>query len=138
MMPNRSGKCVFLQRTLCSMLCILAAGIAPGCAAQEWHAPIKPTADPPAKPRTFDKRFTDQLGVSNVAYLLAVDVNGKVVPFVPDDPKATFRVIDPARDKLTLDLFEIEPFTIVAGKRNPFCVIFVGGSARKLWMESCP
>lgn len=91
-----------------------------------------------AKPRTFDKRITDRLGVKNVAYLLAVDVNGKVTPFVSADSKATYRVIDPSREKLTMDLFEIEPFTIVAGKRNPFCVLFIGGSGRKLWMEACP
>lgn len=138
MIPNRSDNYSSLQRKLCNMLCILALGISSVCIAQEAPTAYKPSADLPLKPRTFDKRITDKLGVSNVAYLLAVDVNGKVVPFVPDDPKATFRVIDPAREKLTMDLLEIEPFTIVAGKRNPFCVIFVGGSGRKLWMESCP
>ena len=133
MILNRSGFFSFVPRARYIVLSILLAGTVTGAAAEE-----KNVAEPSYKPRTFDKRITDKLGVSNVAYLLAVDVNGKVVPFIPEDPKAAFRVIDPTHEKLTLDLFEIAPFTIVAGKRNPFCVIFVGGSGRRLWMESCP
>lgn len=138
MILNRSFFCLSLQHALCVVVCIFSIGIAPAYAGEEQHPSTNSASEPPYRPRTFDIRIADRLGVSNVAYLLAVDVNGKVVPFVPGDPKAAFRVIDPARDKLTMDLFEIEPFTIIAGKRNPFCVIFVGGSARKLWMESCP
>ena len=92
----------------------------------------------PAQPRKFEPWIAEKLGVKHVAYLLAVDVNGNVVPFVPDDPKASFRFIDPAQTKLTMTLSEISPFTLVAGKRNPFCVLFIGGSARRVWMESCP
>lgn len=127
------------QLAKCLLLTALMAGMTSAVAADNVQAADQhPLADSPPKPRTFDKRITDRLGVKNVAYLLAVDVNGKVVPFVSDDPKATYRVIDPAREKLTMDLYDIEPFTIVAGKRNPFCVLYVGGSGRKLWMEACP
>ena len=131
----RTIRTIRILRITLGMLLTVMASVS---LAEERQAASKPPVDPPFKPRTFDKRITDKLGVSNVAYLLAVDVNGKVVPFVPEDPKATFRVIDPSHEKLTMDLFEIAPFTLVAGKRNPFCVIFVGGGARKLWMESCP
>lgn len=141
-----------IKRARYTLLAVVFTGTS-GLAAAEESRTVTPTpaTNPPAvtrtpapstesttKPRTFDKRITDKLGVKNVAYLLAVDVNGKVTPFVSDEPKASFRIIDPAREKLTMDLFEIEPFTIVAGKRNPFCVLFIGGSGRKLWMEACP
>jgi hypothetical protein len=138
MLPNRSLFFLPLRNSLCFMLGTLSMVSLQVIAAEEREAIVKPSVEPFGKPRSFDKRIADRLGVSNVAYLLAVDVNGNVVPFIPDDPKASFRVIDPLRDKLTLDLHEIASFTIIAGKRNPFCVIFVGGGARKLWMESCP
>lgn len=138
MTRNRSGVFMLFQRGLSITLSLVLSGTMTYCLAEEKGGNTKPAVEPPYTPHTFDKRITDKLGVSNVAYLLAVDVNGRIVPFIPDDPKASFRVIDPLHEKLTLDLTEIAPFTIVAGKRNPYCVIFVGGSLRKLWMESCP
>ena len=142
--PTRSTKiyspvfATFFERSACFVLTILFASIAGSAAAEEPSVPYRGPGEKSFRPRTFDKQITEKLGVSNVAYLLAVDVNGKVTPFIPDNSKASFRVIDPTHDKLTMDLFDIEPFTVIAGKRNPFCVIFVGGSGRKLWMESCP
>ncbi|MEC5215691.1 hypothetical protein RCH09_000622 [Actimicrobium sp. GrIS 1.19] len=124
-------------RRICAGICLALTG-ALAAAADTETQPARKNAELPSQPMTFSKQTADRLGVKNVAYLLAIDVNGNVVPFVPEEPKSAFRFIDPAREKLTMDLFEIEPFTIIAGRRNPFCVIFVGGSARKLWMESCP
>ena len=126
------------QRTACVVLTTLLASIAGSAAAEDAAAPYRGPGEQTSRPRTFDKQITDKLGISKVAYLLAVDVNGKVTPFIPDNSKSSFRIIDPAREKLTMDLYDIEPFTLIAGKRNPFCVLFVGGSGRKLWMESCP
>lgn len=128
----------FFQRTACVLLTTLIAGIVSSAVADEPPAPYHSSGEQPSRPRTFDKQITDKLGVNNVAYLLAVDVYGKAVSFIPNNPKASFRIIDPTLDKLTMDLFNIEPFTVIAGKRNPFCVIFVGDSGRKSWMESCP
>ena len=149
---NISRAAVIFKRARYALLAVVFTGATGLAAAEELRAATPlPATNPPAvartpapstesatKPRTFDKRITDKLGVRNVAYLLAVDVNGKVTPFVSNEPKASFRIIDPSREKLTMDLSEIEPFTIVAGKRNPFCVLFIGGSGRKLWMEACP
>jgi hypothetical protein len=127
----------FPLRWMAAALCLaLVSTLAP--AGDLETAVTRHEPELPQPPKTFSKKLTDRLGVKNVAYLLAVDVNGNVVPFVPEEPKSSFRFIDPAREKLTMDIYEIAPFTIVAGKRNPFCVVFVGGSARKLWMESCP
>lgn len=119
------------------MLCLALAGAAGSISSAEPEQ-VSARSDWPAQPRQFAPWIAEKLGVKNVAYLLAVDVNGHIVPFVPADPKATFRFIDPAQTKLTMTLSEIAPFTIVAGKRNPFCVLFIGGSARRVWMESCP
>ncbi|MFT5533608.1 MAG: hypothetical protein ACI8WM_001147 [Burkholderiaceae bacterium] len=125
------------RRGMVAALCL--ALVSTLASAGDIEAPVaKMEPEPLQLPKTFSKKITDRLGVKNVAYLLVVDVNGNVVPFVPEEPKSSFRIIDPSREKLTMDLFDITPFTIVAGKRNPFCVVFVGGSARKLWMESCP
>ncbi len=126
-----------LRRWMPAALCLaLVSTLAP--AADLESAVSREEPQLPQLPKTFSKKLTDRLGVKNVAYLLAIDVNGNVVPFVPEGPNSSFRLIDPAREKLTMDIYDITPLTIVAGKRNPFCVVFVGGSARKLWMESCP
>ena len=126
-----------LRRWMPAALCL--ALVSTLASARDPQAPIvKLEPELPQQPQTFSKKLTDRLGVKNVAYLLVVDVNGNVVPFVPEEPNSSFRFIDPTREKLTLELSDITPLTIVAGKRNPYCVVFVGGSARKLWMESCP
>jgi hypothetical protein len=127
----------FLRRWMPAALCLALASTLASAGELEI-AVARSGPVPPQPPKTFSKKLTDRLGVKNVAYLLAVDVNGNVVPFVPEEPTSSFRFIDPTQEKLVMDLHEIAPFTIVAGKRNPFCVLFVGGSARKLWMESCP
>ena len=88
--------------------------------------------------KTYDKAIAEKLGLKNNAYLLAVDIDGKVTPFVPDDPKASHRLIDPNKEKLTVELHQIEPISILAGKRNPLCVFFVSGTAKAFWLESCP
>jgi hypothetical protein len=137
MMSIRSLSHRSTHRRIFAGLCLALTGALASAADPETQ-PARQIAELPTQPKTFSKQMTDRLGVKNIAYLLAIDVNGNVVPFVPEEPKGGFRFIDPAREKLTMDLFEIEPFTLIAGKRNPFCVIFVGGSARKLWMESCP
>lgn len=137
MMSIRSLFLRSTPRRICAGICLALTGTL-AAAADTAVRPTRQIAETPTQPKTFSKQMTDRLGVKNIAFLLAVDVNGNVVPFVPEEPKSAFRFVDPAQEKLTMDLFEIEPFTLIAGKRNPFCVVFVGGSARKLWMESCP
>jgi hypothetical protein len=86
--------------------------------------------------RRFDAEIAKKLGVEGAAFLLAINVEGRVTVFVPADGK--FRIIDPDKEKLTVTLKDIDPSAFVSYQRNPLCTIYVGGTAKKRWMESCP